>query len=424
VSQLLGDERALIAECNRLVQASLIDLAAMSSEEDVPLPAVGPQHHISLLLLQLATQRLIDQLGCRHPQTLERLTAVYSRFASRHEGLTALEFQGYIACVLTQLQHELAARCAAAGILIQAPDDPEAQGQEASVVERTPHSGSNQMMSAGDCLTAPSSTVCRSEAATHAARLDNVSESIPTMAQAPLSELQVLTLQLSALQESLSRIGQGADSHGTDFCDTGPVNREECPTVEPLTTGLREPVTLGCSMSDFGAYSDNVMRSEACNALAGEFGGSQQSSITSPGHCNTEHHDEVSHECSSEHAGDVCVPLHVAENHHLPADTGRLRTDLSHTMPCEEGTTAFREEPIASSRMGPQADVHMQSRETIEGEVPQSHPRELDASVGARVVAYETALARAGPGAVVDSGNAYVRDFLRPQAILDGSEQT
>jgi len=61
----------------------------------------------------------------------------------------------------------------------------------------------------------------------------------------------------------------------------------------------------------------------------------------------------------------------------------------------------------------------VQSRETIEGEVLQSHPRELDESVSARVVAYEIAVARVGLGAVVDCGNMYVREFLRPQATMD-----
>jgi len=69
--------------------------------------------------------------------------------------------------------------------------------------------------------------------------------------------------------------------------------------------------------------------------------------------------------------------------------------------------------------MGFQADFCVQSRETIEGEVLQTHPRELDESVSARVVAYEIAVARAGLGAVVDCGNMYVREFLRPQVTMD-----
>ncbi|CAK9048487.1 unnamed protein product [Durusdinium trenchii] len=59
--------------------------------------------------LQPLTQQLIDRLRCRDPQTLERIGEVYSSFAER-PGLTPLEFQGYVACVLTQILRPLDAR--------------------------------------------------------------------------------------------------------------------------------------------------------------------------------------------------------------------------------------------------------------------------------------------------------------------------
>ncbi|CAE7220840.1 hypothetical protein AK812_SmicGene4497 [Symbiodinium microadriaticum] len=61
--------------------------------------------------LQPATQRLIDRLGCRHPETLQRVSQVYASVA-RRESLSLTELKGYVACVLTQILRELDAGCA------------------------------------------------------------------------------------------------------------------------------------------------------------------------------------------------------------------------------------------------------------------------------------------------------------------------
>ncbi|CAK9091403.1 Protease PrsW (Protease responsible for activating sigma-W) [Durusdinium trenchii] len=84
---LLQNEKALADVCG-----SLCDEAFVPAES-----------------LQPLTQQLIDRLRCRDPQTLERIGEVYSSFAER-PGLTPLEFQGYVACVLTQILRPLDAR--------------------------------------------------------------------------------------------------------------------------------------------------------------------------------------------------------------------------------------------------------------------------------------------------------------------------
>ncbi|CAE7613552.1 unnamed protein product [Symbiodinium sp. CCMP2456] len=70
--------------------------------------------------LQPATQRLIDRLGCRHPETLQRVSQVYASVA-RRQGLSLTELKGYVACVLTQILRELDAGAPQAH---QAPQEP------------------------------------------------------------------------------------------------------------------------------------------------------------------------------------------------------------------------------------------------------------------------------------------------------------
>ncbi|CAE8687076.1 unnamed protein product, partial [Polarella glacialis] len=114
VARLLSDDAALAEQCQCLIPPSSAAAVAQSRsiEGGEHLPCIQSSD------LPPITQHLIDRLGCRHPATLERVSAVYSTFANRRDGLTLTEFEGYIACVLTQILKELEGRCAAAGVRV------------------------------------------------------------------------------------------------------------------------------------------------------------------------------------------------------------------------------------------------------------------------------------------------------------------
>lgn len=173
VAGILADDAALARECDRLLQG--LGAGRMSPEE-----------------LRLATQCLIDRLGCRQPETLERVSAVYSGFAHRSDGLSALELRGYVACVLTQLQRELDCACPAELAGSSAPVEPEAETPE------------------------------------------------------PLSDLQRLSLELSGLQASLAHIGRPcAEGLGAPVPGLG-----EPRALEPRSLDASRSCALaGCSAS-------------------------------------------------------------------------------------------------------------------------------------------------------------------------------
>lgn len=97
--------------------------------------------------LQKVTQYLIDRLGCRHPPTLERITSVFTGFAGRHDGLSVMEFRGYVACVLTQLFRELESRCAAAGVHVT--DTQSVHGKDIAVEIDAQNGSGNACMHVG-----------------------------------------------------------------------------------------------------------------------------------------------------------------------------------------------------------------------------------------------------------------------------------
>lgn len=205
VADVLGDEAALARECDRLLQIAAPGVVAAEAQEE---PANARDHRITPLELQAVTQRLIDRLGCRQLETLERVTAVYTGFVNRNDGVNKTEFRGYIACVLTQLQRELASRCVAATVPMEEP---------------TPAPLSTAATAAVSPCVAQAPTAvpaCEHGAPRVALAADGAggacvlgaSSSTTTSPKEPLSELQLLTLEFSGLKDSFARIGQHAEA--------------------------------------------------------------------------------------------------------------------------------------------------------------------------------------------------------------------
>eukprot|EP00929_Paragymnodinium_shiwhaense_P036671 TRINITY_DN19616_c0_g2_i1.p1 TRINITY_DN19616_c0_g2~~TRINITY_DN19616_c0_g2_i1.p1 ORF type:complete len:1038 (-),score=243.26 TRINITY_DN19616_c0_g2_i1:179-3292(-) len=107
--------------------------------------------------LQQVTQYIIEQVGIKDPDTLERITAVYMGFQGRVDGLNVMEFRGYVACILTQGLRELEDRCAAAGLRVEQPEaewqngdaaeePPQVAGQAAHAFVSGPHANGDAIM--------------------------------------------------------------------------------------------------------------------------------------------------------------------------------------------------------------------------------------------------------------------------------------
>eukprot|EP00929_Paragymnodinium_shiwhaense_P004333 TRINITY_DN10520_c0_g1_i2.p1 TRINITY_DN10520_c0_g1~~TRINITY_DN10520_c0_g1_i2.p1 ORF type:complete len:308 (+),score=93.67 TRINITY_DN10520_c0_g1_i2:48-971(+) len=106
--QSKGDNGEDKPVCNELYDACLAKEATKA--EKLPEEALHP-----------VTQRLIDRFGVRSPEVLKRIEVVYCTLtASCSGGLSAVEFRGYLASVLTQIRRELEDR----------PVDPKAEGEQ------------------------------------------------------------------------------------------------------------------------------------------------------------------------------------------------------------------------------------------------------------------------------------------------------
>eukprot|EP00931_Biecheleriopsis_adriatica_P054168 TRINITY_DN31843_c0_g1_i1.p1 TRINITY_DN31843_c0_g1~~TRINITY_DN31843_c0_g1_i1.p1 ORF type:complete len:769 (-),score=168.69 TRINITY_DN31843_c0_g1_i1:47-2353(-) len=233
VSQLLNDEEALARQCECLLPP---DSAARNrrrfkgGEDSCILPDE----------LQGVTQVLIDRLGCRHPATLERVSAVYSTFVGRVEGLTLVEFQGYVACVLTQILRELEGRCMAAGLPVKL-----SQERAVAMSSAPPEPA---------CPTPFSATLGASRQSAKVTPPEPASKAVPEPPPKELSEIERLTQELSCLNNSLSQRVSYFDEP-TDLQDVVPevqgdpqLQHKEMSSTSPLqpapashfTTGSRE----------------------------------------------------------------------------------------------------------------------------------------------------------------------------------------
>jgi len=110
IEEILEDFDILSQECDELFcrcRASSTDCeAVVQGEETAEEPRVFPRH------LRIATQSLIDRLGCRSSSVLERIGLIYQTANSSFGGigLGPVEFRGYVASILTQIAHELEER--------------------------------------------------------------------------------------------------------------------------------------------------------------------------------------------------------------------------------------------------------------------------------------------------------------------------
>merc|ERR1712136_58040 len=84
-------------------EGDLIDIVACRPLED------EATLRIPLSQLHQATQMLINNLGCRDAEVLDRISTAFRLVSSGHGaiGLTIVEFRGYVASVLTQIHREL-----------------------------------------------------------------------------------------------------------------------------------------------------------------------------------------------------------------------------------------------------------------------------------------------------------------------------
>jgi len=167
VSALLKDDEALAEHCRELWAICGVDVVDFVPAEE----------------LQPVTQRLIDRMACRHPTTLERIGAVYTSFAGR-QGLSLLEFQGYVACVLTQISRELEARVSGNLNSLDGRDDDEVS-EQSSV-----------------CKTTPFAATFADSTKEAEVEKDEKAQKAP---EAELSDIQKLTQELTSLNVSLSR---------------------------------------------------------------------------------------------------------------------------------------------------------------------------------------------------------------------------
>lgn len=103
----LDDVDALARECEALFSTYGDRTAQEVSGEAESLPS-----RLSVQQMGVVTQLLIDKLGCREENALERIGQIYHAAVSAHrgDGLGPIEFRGYVASVLTQIQRELEKR--------------------------------------------------------------------------------------------------------------------------------------------------------------------------------------------------------------------------------------------------------------------------------------------------------------------------
>lgn len=224
VSNLLMDSAALSAHCRELW-------------DDVH-GVVLPQEE-----LQPVTQRLIDSLGCRHPSSLERIGAVYSTFAHR-EGLSLLEFQGYVACVLTQILRELEARSTGSVESLEADDS-----DSATAAPRAPFA------------------VTLAESKEPVQDPQESQESQDALEE--LSELQRLTQELTSLNTSLARLEAPVEAPVAE----PPLPAAEAePAAEPAPAEApeaREMATLLTTLEDLNRSLGQLDSAHSMNSVNG-----------------------------------------------------------------------------------------------------------------------------------------------------------
>lgn len=224
VSNLLTDAVALSAHCRELWDDVDVHGADFLPQEE----------------LQPVTQRLIDRLGCRHPSSLERIGAVYSTFAHR-EGLSLLEFQGYVACVLTQILRELEARSTGSLDSLELRDDLSERSVPPSLAASS--AGAPTKAPFAVTLAEPKEPVEDLQDAPHDAAHD-----APQPEE--LSELQRLTQELTSLNTSLARLeaAQPVEAPAAE----APAAAAETPTTEaPVAEAEgREMATLLTTLDD------------------------------------------------------------------------------------------------------------------------------------------------------------------------------
>jgi len=118
IEHTLANFDCLMDQCDALFQECVAEApkeAAKPGGEPPQPPGEQPpgeQPRIPIEQLHQLTQRLIDALGSRHESVLERIGHIYSATASGFSGcgIGAVEFRGYVACVLTQVLRELQER--------------------------------------------------------------------------------------------------------------------------------------------------------------------------------------------------------------------------------------------------------------------------------------------------------------------------
>lgn len=115
IESTLSDFDTLAQECDSLFVSCCTrvcsDSAADSGGSAGSQPEDGDhsEQRLPSAELQIVTQTLIDKLGCRGDPVLERIGMIYGAAAS-DRGVGLIEFRGYVAAVLTQIQRELEER--------------------------------------------------------------------------------------------------------------------------------------------------------------------------------------------------------------------------------------------------------------------------------------------------------------------------
>jgi len=102
VDRLLSDFDQLSIKCDDMFQWALQEIEPELLDDEATL-------RIPLSQLHQATQMLINNLGCRDAEVLDRISTAFRLVSSGHGaiGLTIVEFRGYVASVLTQIHREL-----------------------------------------------------------------------------------------------------------------------------------------------------------------------------------------------------------------------------------------------------------------------------------------------------------------------------
>mmetsp|Transcript_90797 Transcript_90797/g.293125 ORF Transcript_90797/g.293125 Transcript_90797/m.293125 type:complete len:293 (+) Transcript_90797:103-981(+) len=107
IEHTLTDFDTLQRECEDLFHACCTPSSPASSGQEA---STCGEPRLPSEQLQKVTQSLIDKLGCRSPPVLERIGLIYSTVLAGKAGgggLSYVEFRGFVASVLTQIQREL-----------------------------------------------------------------------------------------------------------------------------------------------------------------------------------------------------------------------------------------------------------------------------------------------------------------------------